>query len=127
VKAAALAERALAKSPGNRDARELRNAAYYQLGTDSLRRQEYADALRMLRKVDASYKDQRELVARVESRVREEAESHYAAGLKRFLAEDLEAAVEEWEITLKLSPEHPRAKRDLQRARRLLEQVKATQ
>jgi tetratricopeptide (TPR) repeat protein len=127
MKAAALAERALAKSPGNRDARELRNAAYYQLGTDSLRRQEYPDALRMFRKVDASYRDQKELVARVESRLREEAESHYAAGLKRFLAEDLEGAVEEWETTLTLSPDHPKAKRDLQRARRLLEQVKAAQ
>jgi tetratricopeptide (TPR) repeat protein len=127
AKAAALAERVLARSPGNREARELRNAAYYQLGTDSLRRQEYPDALRMFRKVDASYRDQKELVARAETRVREEAESHYAAGLKRFVAEDLEAAVEEWETTLKLYPEHPRAKRDLQKARRLLEQVKTMQ
>ena len=121
MKAAASAERVLAKSPGNRNARELRNAAYYQLGTDLLRKQEYTDALQMLQKVDASYKDQKELVARVESRLRTEAESHYAAGLKRFVAEDLEAAVDEWETTLKLNPEHSRAKRDLQRARRLLE------
>jgi tetratricopeptide (TPR) repeat protein len=127
MKAAASAERVLAKSPGNREARELRNAAYYQLGTDSLRKQEYADALRMLRKVDASYKDQKELVAQVESRLRKEADSHYSAGLKRFLAEDLEGAVEEWETTLNLYPEHPKAKRDLQKARRLLEQVKAIQ
>jgi len=127
LKAAAFAERVLAKSPGNRAARDLRNAAYYQLGTDSLRKQDYTDALRMLRKVDASYKDQKELVERVESRLRKEADSHYAAGLKRFLAEDLEGAVEEWETTLKLSPEHPKAKRDLQRARRLLDQVKTMQ
>jgi tetratricopeptide (TPR) repeat protein len=124
LKAAASAERVLARSPGNRDARALRNAAYYQLGTEALRRQEYTDALRMLRKVDASYKDQKQLVAQVESRLRKEADSHYAAGLKRFLAEDLEGAVEEWETTLKLSPEHPKAKRDLEKARRLLEQVK---
>jgi tetratricopeptide (TPR) repeat protein len=124
VKAAALAEQVLAKSPGNREARELRNAAYYQLGTDSLRKQEYADALQTLRKVDASYKDQKKLVSQVESRLRKDADSHYAAGLKRFLAEDLEGAVEEWETTLKLSPEHAKAKRDLEKARRLLEQVK---
>jgi tetratricopeptide (TPR) repeat protein len=124
VKAAAFAEQVLAKSPGNREARELRNAAYYQLGTDSLQKQEHADALQTLRKVDASYKDQKKLVSQIESRLRKEADSHYAAGLKRFLAEDLEGAVEEWETTLRLSPEHAKAKRDLEKARRLLEQVK---
>jgi tetratricopeptide (TPR) repeat protein len=127
TKAAALAEATLAKSPGNRDARELRNAAYYELGSDALRKQEYRDALQMLRKVDASYKDRKQLIARAESRVREEADSHYAAGLKCFLAEDLEGAVREWELTLTLSPDHPKAKGDLDRARRLLEQVKAMQ
>jgi tetratricopeptide (TPR) repeat protein len=127
MKAATTAERILAKSPGNRAARELRNAAYYQLGTDLLRKKVYDDALRMLRKVDASYKDQKQLIAQVESRLRKEAESHYAAGLKRFLAEDLEGAVEEWEATLSLNPEHPKAKKDLEKARRLLEQVKAMQ
>jgi tetratricopeptide (TPR) repeat protein len=127
TKAAALAEAVLARSPGHREARELRNAAYYQLGTDALRRQEYSDALRMLRKVDASYKDQKQLLARADSRVREEAEKRYAAGLKCFLAEDLDGAVQQWETTLALSPEHPKAKRDLDRARRLLEQVKSMQ
>jgi hypothetical protein len=124
AKAATLADAALARSPGNREARELRNAAYYQLGIDALRRQEYPDALRMLRKVDASYRDQKNLVSQVESRSRKEADSHYAAGLKFFLAEDLEGAVREWETTLKLAPEHAKAKKDLEKARRLLEQVK---
>jgi len=124
-KAAALAEQALDKLPASREAKELRNAAYYQLGTDYLRKQEYPEALRMFQKVEASYKDQKEMVARVESRLQKEAESHYAAGAKRFLAEDLEGAVKEWEITLKLDPAHPKARKDLERARRMLEQVKA--
>jgi tetratricopeptide (TPR) repeat protein len=114
-------------SPASREARELSNAAYYQLGTDSLRRQEYPDALRMFRKVEASYRDQRQIVLRLESRLREQAESHYAAGLKYFFAEDLEAAVKEWESTLKLNPEHPKVQKDLEKARRLLEQVRAMQ
>jgi len=124
-KAAVLAEQALEKSPASRLAKEMRNAAYYELGADYLRRQEYAEALRMFRKVDASYKDQKEMVARVQSRLREEAENHYAAGAKRFLAEDLEGAVKEWETTLKLDPTNLKAKKDLERARRMLEQVKA--
>jgi tetratricopeptide (TPR) repeat protein len=124
TQAAALAEAVLARSPRNREARELRNAAYYQLGTDALRRQDYPDALQMLRRVDASYRDRQQLMARADSQVREEAEKHYAAGLKCFLAEDLEGAVREWETALKLAPEHAKAKRDLEKARRLLEQVK---
>jgi tetratricopeptide (TPR) repeat protein len=124
-KAAALAEQALDKFPASREAKELRNAAYYQLGTDYLRKQEYPEALQMFRRVDASYKDQKETIARVESRLREEAERHYATGVKRFLAEDLEGAVREWETTLKLDPAHPKARKDLERARRMLEQVKA--
>ncbi len=124
-KAAALAERALEKSPASREAKDLKNEAYYQLGSDSLRRQDYPEALRSLRKVEASYRDQKELVARVESRLREDAERHYAAGVRRFLAEDLEGAVKEWETTLKLDPTNLKAKKDLERARRMLEQVKA--
>ena len=123
--AAALAEQVLGKSPTSREARDLRNAAYYQLGTEYLRRQEYPESLRMFQKVETSYKDQKAMVARVESRLREEAESHYAAGVKRFLAEDLEDAAKEWEMTLKLNPSHPKARKDLERARRLLEQVRA--
>lgn len=126
-KAAALAEQALERSPASREARDLRNAAYYQLGTDYLRKQEYANSLRMFRRVDASYRDQKDMVARVESRLRREAERHYAAGLKRFLAEDLEGAVQEWETTLKLDPAHPKAKKDMERARRMLEQVRTMQ
>ena len=124
-KAAALAEQVLEKFPDSREARELSNAAYYQLGTEYFRNRQYLDSLRMFRKVETSYKDQKNMVARVESRLREEAERHYAAGLKRFLAEDLEGAVKEWETTLKLDPGHPKAKKDLERARGMLEQVKA--
>jgi tetratricopeptide (TPR) repeat protein len=124
-KAAALVEQVLEKFPDSREARELSNATYYQLGTEYFRNRQYPESLRMFRKVETSYKDQKDMVARVESRLREEAESHYMAGLKRFLAEDLEGAVKEWETTLKLDPGHPKAKKDLERARGMLEQVKA--
>jgi tetratricopeptide (TPR) repeat protein len=126
-KAAALAEQALEKSPASREARDLRNAAYYQLGTDYLRKEEYADSLRMFRRVEASYKDQKDMVARVESRLRQEADRHYTAGLKRFFAEDLEGAIKEWETTLKLDPAHSKAKKDMERARRMLGQVRSMQ
>jgi hypothetical protein len=67
------------------------------------------------------------MVARVESSLRKEVEKHYAAGLQCFLAEDLEGAVREWEATLKLDPAHLKTKRDIERARGMLEQVKGAQ
>ena len=48
-----------------------------------------------------------------------EADAHYAAGMRRFLAEDLEGAIREWEKTLSLDPAHPKARRDIEKARRL--------
>ena len=48
-----------------------------------------------------------------------EADAHYAAGIRRFLAEDLDGAIREWEKTLSLDPAHPKARRDIEKARRL--------
>jgi tetratricopeptide (TPR) repeat protein len=48
-----------------------------------------------------------------------EADVHYAAGMRSFLAEDLEEAIREWEKTLSLEPAHPKALRDIEKARRL--------
>jgi len=48
-----------------------------------------------------------------------EADAHYAAGMRSFLAEDLEEAIREWEKTLSLDPAHPKALRDIGKARRL--------
>jgi len=48
-----------------------------------------------------------------------EADAHHAAGMRRFLAEDLEGAIREWEKALSLDPAHPKARRDIEKARRL--------
>ena len=48
-----------------------------------------------------------------------EADAHYAAGIRRFLAEDLDGAIREWEKTLSLDPAHPKARTDIEKARRL--------
>lgn len=48
-----------------------------------------------------------------------EAEEHYAAGVRRFLAEDLDGAIREWESALSLDPSHPKARRDIEKARRM--------
>jgi len=61
---------------------------------------------------------------KIELRLQDQAEVHYAKGIRHFLAEELEQAIGEWEETLQLNPDHPNAKKDLQKARRLLENLK---
>ncbi len=53
------------------------------------------------------------------------AEAHYRKGLQYYLAENLQGAVREWEETLRLDPEHPRARKDIEKARRLLETLQS--
>jgi tetratricopeptide (TPR) repeat protein len=55
---------------------------------------------------------------------KDQAEIHYAKGVGHFLAEELDQAIVEWEETLRLNPEHSKAKRDLEKARRLLKNLK---
>jgi tetratricopeptide (TPR) repeat protein len=54
----------------------------------------------------------------------DQAEIHYAKGIKYYLDQDLERAIGEWEETLRLNPDHLNARRDLQKARRMLETLK---
>lgn len=60
----------------------------------------------------------------VQTPLKDQAEAHYVKGIRHFLAEELNDAIQEWEETLRLNPEHPGAKRDLEKARRLLKNIK---
>jgi tetratricopeptide (TPR) repeat protein len=51
------------------------------------------------------------------------AEAHYIKGVKFFIEEDIEKAIQEWETTLSLEPDHPKAKKDIENARQLLQKL----
>jgi tetratricopeptide (TPR) repeat protein len=124
--AVSYAERALEYAPNHRGAKDLKNAAYYQWGTLLLQKKEYWNSLRMFKKVDENYKNVTDLVVQLEKRLQEQkgtAEDHYLKGVKHFIAQELDEAVHEWEATLYLDPQHPRAKKDLERVRRLKENL----
>ncbi len=55
---------------------------------------------------------------------RQLAEVHYINGIKYFTEEKLDKAIQEWEETLKLNPQHPKAKGDMENAVRLLQKLK---
>lgn len=50
----------------------------------------------------------------------QEAESHYQAGLVAYAHRQLEQARHEWELALRLAPDHPKAQRALEKAQREL-------
>jgi len=56
-----------------------------------------------------------------------EAETHYRNGVKYFINEKMDQAIAEWQETLALNPEHPDAKRDMEKARDLLKKLKQIQ
>jgi hypothetical protein len=57
--------------------------------------------------------------------MKSQAEAHYRNGVKHFINEDLELAIEDWKHALELNPDHPKARQDIENAERLLEKLKA--
>ena len=62
--------------------------------------------------------------AQVEARKREKAEELYNAGVRFFINQNLDAAILRWEQTLELYPEHPKAAKDITKARGLQQKLK---
>lgn len=110
--------------PEGREAAGLINAASYGLGRKLRGEKRFQEALDSFRKADPDFRDVRKQIAAVEKRLGEEAEEHYLAGVRFFIDQKLESAIAEWEKTLELDPGHPKAKKDLAKARNLLEELK---
>lgn len=123
--AISVTEEILANDPGNTQARILFSNAGYNLGKQMLDRGKTVQAADLLGRIDPSYEDTGELLSLARARMRTKAETLYRNGVKHFINEELEAAVEDWKQTLVLNPEHPKARQDIDNARRLLEKLRA--
>ncbi len=110
--------------PEGQEAAGLINAASYGLGRKLRGEKRFQEALDSFREVDPAFRDVGKQIAAVEKSLREKAEEHYLAGVKFFIDQMLERAIVEWEKTLELDPGHPKAKKDLAKARNLLEELK---
>ena len=106
--------------PANREIRELKNASYYQWGKQLSREEKYNEALEAFQWVDPGYKDVNLELSRSRKQM---AEAHYIKGLKFFIEEEIENAIQEWEITISLEPNHAKAKEDIQNAWNLLHKL----
>jgi tetratricopeptide (TPR) repeat protein len=99
------------------------NALKYGQAWELLGRQEYVEALRIMRTIDANYRDVAKLIAATEVSVQQEADAHYRKGISYYLSEELDKAIKEWEEVLRLRPDDLKAKKDLLNARRLKEKI----
>jgi tetratricopeptide (TPR) repeat protein len=118
---ASISERVLEYDPANREARDLINESHYQMGKSLTRGKKYQEALEVFNRLDSGYKDVRESIALVKKQL---AGEHYLRGIKYFTDEELDKAIKEWEVTLALDPNHPKAKKDIENARSLLQKLK---
>jgi hypothetical protein len=116
-----ISEKVLEYDPANKEAHQLINESNYQMGRSLLQGKKYKEALDMFDRLDSGYKDVRESVALAK---RQLAGEHYLRGVKYFTDEELDKAIKEWETTLTLDPNHPKAKKDIENARTLLQKLK---
>ena len=116
-----ISERVLEYDPANREARDLINESHYQMGKSLSQGKKYQEALENFNCVDSGYKDVREYIAFTKKQL---AVGHYLRGIRYFTDEELDKAIKEWETTLALDPNHPKAKKDIENARSLLQKLK---
>ena len=119
-----VAEKILSYDPSNTAAKKLIRSSFCQQGKDLLIQKKYDDALKVLDKADPDDGCVEKIRLGVKNAIKQQAEAHYIQGVKYFLNEELQNAIKEWEKTLKLNPEHDKAKKNIQNARSLLEKLK---
>ena len=119
-----LSEKILRYDETNKTAQKIISAAQCRRVNALLIRKKYAEVSKALDKSDPSDICTRKLRLALKLSMKKEAEAHYLRGVKHFLNEELQGAINEWEITLKLDPTHDKAKKNIKNARNLLEKLK---
>jgi len=118
-----LAEKILGYDPSNTAANKLISTSLCEQGRDLFIRKKYDEALHVLDKADPADDCAEKIRLAVKKGIKEQAEAHYIQGVKHFLNEELQSAIIEWEKTLKLNPKHDKAKKNINKARSLLEKL----
>jgi len=119
-----VAEKILGYDQSNAAAKKLISTSLCQQAKDLSIRKKYDEALHVLDKTDPADDCAEKIRLAVKKGIKQQAEAHYIQGVKHFLNEELQSAIKEWEKTLKLNPEHDKAKKNIEKARSLLEKLK---
>ena len=123
-KALMIIGKVLGYDPTNIEAADLANACYYQKGKMLIMQKKHLESLEIFKKVDPEYKDVKEAISNLVKCIRDKVRIHYSRGVRYFVNEQLTMAIEEWERTLALNPDHQKAKKDIENARTLLKKLK---
>ncbi len=126
-RAMSLAEIVLKDYPENPTAKELYNKAGYQQAKNKIEQGDLLEAMDLLRAIDDNFADVSRLRLSLRTKTTEQAEVHYRKGVKSFLSEDFEKAKAEWEIALRLNPEHSKASKGLEKVSKLLEKTRVSE
>lgn len=122
--AAAAAEQLASHPAVGKQARELAGNAWFAVGDAALKANKFPEAEAAYKKAEPTRKDAAAALAAVGRRKKEKAEEFYKAGVSAFINEKLDEAVRNWEQTLALNPEHPKAPKDIEKARALQQKLK---
>ncbi len=96
--------------------------ALYGLAQKLYKEKKDLEALAAVKKI--RQKEARPFMEKIMARIHDRAESHYRNGVKFFINEELKNAISQWEMTLKLVPDHVMAKENIKITRRLLQKIK---
>jgi tetratricopeptide (TPR) repeat protein len=110
--------------PENQKTIALIDRAYYEWGNLLNEKSRPREALKILKKVEPTYRDVRKKIISTKALLKKQGEEHYLKGLKHFVDDDIEGAIEEWERALYLDPSHKKAKNDILDAKKIIEQLK---
>lgn len=126
-KVVVLAKKIVDQKPYEQEAQFLLNKAYHAIGSEHLRKGEYSKAENVLVKISEGFPGLKEALVELGRQKRQQAEEHYRQGVKYYLKEDLAKAIREWQLALKLSPDHTRARQNIEKTQAILEKLKAVQ
>ena len=116
-------DKILEMDPSSRDAREMKNASYLNIGKSFRENGEYFKALRYYGNVDQDFEGVQDEIELVKTRMKKEAQVHYARGQEYFDNREYRKAILEWARALTYDPEHKDARRDMEKARGILKKI----
>lgn len=118
-----LVDKLLETQPDSAEARNLADEARYRLALAHADHKRYLEAMEVLATATPDHQPSMALRKTVHSRLTELAQIHYRNGVKHFINEDLQSAIEAWEKALACNPDHAKARENIDNARRLMQKI----
>ena len=119
------AEKLLEQAPGNTTAEDLVVEARFRLAQDHVDHDRYLEAREVLAKAGDDHEPSVALKQAVQVRLVELGQVYYRSGVKHYINENLQLAINEWEKALACNPDHTKARENITNARRLLKKIES--